>query len=205
MKHRYMAKLLMENKSAMPTCDPKVKALLNRLSGKDVKNKKKTGDMINYMDADSPAANSKPSDRQEGSGSLSQNYAARTPGSVQESNKDQEDYRRWKKLVNMSPQEIQQFLDSDGGKVAGLSRKQASNAGSDGGAITSGRDSARAIIRMKQKPFAEWDADDMKWMRKQISFISRMSGNPGKLRDENGKPTRKLLSLRVWGHNPGGS
>ena len=30
------------------------------------------------------------------------------------------------------------------------------------------------------------------------SFCARMSGMPGPMKDENGEPTRKALSLRKW-------
>ena len=40
------------------------------------------------------------------------------------------------------------------------------------------------------------------WANKQISFISRMKGAKGPLRDDKGEPTRKLLALKIWGHNP---
>lgn len=30
------------------------------------------------------------------------------------------------------------------------------------------------------------------------SFCSRMQGNPGPMKDEKGRPTRKALSLRAW-------
>jgi hypothetical protein len=30
------------------------------------------------------------------------------------------------------------------------------------------------------------------------SFCSRMAGNPGPMKDEKGKPTRKALSLKAW-------
>jgi hypothetical protein len=30
------------------------------------------------------------------------------------------------------------------------------------------------------------------------SFCARMSGNPGPMKDEKGKPTRKALSLKAW-------
>lgn len=36
-------------------------------------------------------------------------------------------------------------------------------------------------------------------LKRRYSFLSRMSGNPGPEHDENGKPTRLLLSLQVWG------
>lgn len=36
-------------------------------------------------------------------------------------------------------------------------------------------------------------------LRRQASFLARMSGNSGPDFDEKGRPTRKLLSLRAWG------
>jgi hypothetical protein len=48
----------------------------------------------------------------------------------------------------------------------------------------------------------DWQAGDWKWANKQISFISRMKGAKGPLRDDKGRPTRKLLALKIWGHNP---
>lgn len=109
-----------------------------------------------------------------------------------------EKYAKWKKLVNMSASEIERFMNTQLGKEAGLSRKEAQEAGG----IKTGRDSARAIIRMKRTPVKDWSPNDWTWASRQISFISRMRGNAGKLRDENGEPTRKLTSLLIWGHNP---
>lgn len=106
-------------------------------------------------------------------------------------------YKDWKKLVNMSPSELKKFLDSDEGKVAGLSKEEASKLN-----ISRGRDSAKAILRMKEKSVDSWNETDWTWARKQVNFIKRMSGNPGKLFDDKGRKTRKYLSLLVWGHNP---
>lgn len=36
-------------------------------------------------------------------------------------------------------------------------------------------------------------------MRRKGSFLSRMGGSPGPERDEQGRPTRLLQSLQVWG------
>jgi hypothetical protein len=224
MKHRNLAGLSAA-KGAVSQMSPEVMKmlapLLRRLAGGDTKKKQQSRDekMINHFSdgggsmsgdtySNSAASTSTPSSREWGTGSSVNAYASMTPGqsNIRESAEDKrnrEDYRRWRQLVNMGAKEIQAFLDSQDGKRAGLSRSEASHAGAGGRAITSGRDSARAIIRMKSKPFSEWDANDMRWMRKQINFISRMRGNPGKLRDEQGRPTRKLLALKVWGHNPG--
>jgi len=102
----------------------------------------------------------------------------------------------WKKLVNMGPKAIQRFLDSDEGKEAGLGRDEAARL-----KIRRGRDSARAIIRMKKKGWRNWTSEDWRWAGRQVSFISRMKGNPGLLY-KDGKKTPKHLSLLVWGHNP---
>lgn len=115
---------------------------------------------------------------------------------------EQQRYRKWKKLINMSGTEIKKFLDSDEGKEAGLSRKESATAGASGGKISSGRDSARAIIRMLKTDVEDWTENDWKWLGKQVSFISRMKNASGPLYDEKGNKTRKLLSLLVWGHDP---
>lgn len=220
MKHRYLAEMSIKKGNNLSPDLLKILApLLKKLRGGnknkdlalriaiDTQGDSGCGSGGNY--SNTPAQTSTPSSREWGTSSLSNNYATMTPGqggNLRESAEDERnrrDYKRWRQLVNMTPKQIQAFLDSQDGKKAGLSRKEAATAGAGGGRITSGRDSARAIIRMKSKPFSEWDADDIRWMRKQINFISRMKGNPGKLYDEHGRPTRKLLSLKVWGHNPG--
>ena len=113
---------------------------------------------------------------------------------------DEEVYAEWKELVNMTPRELERFLE-DYGNVAGLSRAEASAQG-----IRSGRDSARAIIRMKRKGKSKWNANDWKWARRQVNFIKRMSGAKGPLltkkSDGYHHPTRRYLALLVWGHDP---
>ena len=106
-------------------------------------------------------------------------------------------YKEWKKLVNMSPSELRNFMSSDLGKKAGLTKAQAEKQG-----IGYGRESARAILKMKGKPVSRWTTTDWNWARRQVSFIKRMKGNKGPLEDKYGEPTRKTLSLLIWGHNP---
>ncbi len=108
-----------------------------------------------------------------------------------------ETYQKWKKLVNMSRSELESFYNSEEGKVAGLTPAQAKDAG-----IDSGRESARWVMKMKSTPVKNWTPSMWKWANKQISFVSRMTGNKGKLYDENGNKTRKHLSLLIWGNNP---
>ena len=109
----------------------------------------------------------------------------------------QETYKKWKSLVNMSKGELDKFYNSNEGKEAGLTATEAKEKG-----IDSGRESARWIMKMKSTPVSKWTPEMWRWAKKQISFISRMSGNKGSLYDENGNKTRKHTSLLIWGHNP---
>jgi RimK family alpha-L-glutamate ligase len=143
-----------------------------------------------------------------GSDEIVKTYKKDTPGERERLGEEKSEeeksalYKEWQKLVNMSGKEIESFLDSDEGEEAGLSRKEAGKAGASGGKITSGRDSARAIIRMLDTPKEKWTPNDWKWAGKQVNFINRMKGAKGAMRDEKGRPTRKLLALKVWGYNP---
>jgi ribosomal protein S6--L-glutamate ligase len=137
-------------------------------------------------------------------------YSKMTPGqkyyTVEDKEKDEKEkdelYKKWRSLVNMGPKELQSFIDSETGKDAGLSRKEASKAGAKGKPIKSGRDSARAIVRMKGMSRDKWTANDWAWARRQVNFITRMKGAAGKMRESDGSPTRKLMALKIWGHNP---
>jgi hypothetical protein len=106
-------------------------------------------------------------------------------------------YEKWKSLVNMSSGELKKFYESEDGKKAGLSSSEAKQQG-----IDSGRESARWIMKMKQTPKSKWTPEMWRWAKKQISFISRMSGVKGDLYKPNGEKTRKHLALLIWGHNP---
>ena len=108
-----------------------------------------------------------------------------------------ETYKKWRSLVNMSYGELKKFYDSKEGREAGLSQSEANKQG-----ISNGRESARWVMKMKQTPKSEWTPTMWKWANKQISFISRMSGNEGGLYDDKGNKTRKHTSLLIWGHNP---
>lgn len=113
-------------------------------------------------------------------------------------NEEKDDiYSRWKNLINMSYSELEKFYNSEEGREAGLSNKEANKLG-----IDSGRESARWIMKMKNTNKSEWTPLMWKWAKKQISFVSRMKGNKGGLYDEKGEKTRKHTSLLIWGHNP---
>lgn len=116
---------------------------------------------------------------------------------------DERVWRDWRKLVNMSPSELQKFMDSPGGRAAGLSRSAAKAQG-----IKSGRESASWILKMQPggRSFSSatknWTPAMWRWARRQVAFIKRMRGASGALWDKDGEPTRKHLALLIWGHDP---
>jgi DNA polymerase III sliding clamp (beta) subunit (PCNA family) len=105
--------------------------------------------------------------------------------------------KEWGELVNMTEKELEDFIKTKEGREAGMSVSDAKELG-----ISSGRTSAKWILRMKETSPTNWTPTMWKWAKKQINFIKRMSGNKGDLFDENGNKTRKHTSLLLWGHNP---
>jgi len=114
-----------------------------------------------------------------------------------ESDDKKEIYKKWKQLVNMSYSELKDFYESKEGKEAGLTKSEAIEHG-----IHRGRESAQWVMKMKKTPMSEWTLAMWRWAKRQISFISRMSGVNGDLYDDKGNKTRKHTSLLIWGHNP---
>jgi hypothetical protein len=111
-------------------------------------------------------------------------------------------YKEWRRLVNMTARQLRTFLDRYG-NVAGLSRGEAKAEG-----VRSGRDSARALLKMIpegtsfKRASDRWTEAQWSWASRQVAFIRRMRGMPGPLYNARGEPTRKLLSLKLWGHDP---
>jgi hypothetical protein len=74
-------------------------------------------------------------------------------------------------------------------KTPAWTRKEGKNP--SGGLNEKGRASLRAQGHDIKRPQPEGGP-------RKNSFCARMGGMPGPMKDENGKPTRKALSLRKW-------
>jgi hypothetical protein len=74
-------------------------------------------------------------------------------------------------------------------KGGAWTRKEGKNP--SGGLNEKGRASLRAQGHDIKRPQPEGGP-------RKNSFCARMGGMPGPMKDENGKPTRKALSLRKW-------
>ena len=75
--------------------------------------------------------------------------------------------------------------------TAAWTRKEGKNP--SGGLNAKGRASARAQGMNLKAPVKKGDNP------RRASFLARMGSMPGPERDEKGRPTRLLLSLRAWG------
>jgi hypothetical protein len=120
---------------------------------------------------------------------------------------DENVWKTWRKLINMSLKELENFYNSEEGKDAGMKQSDADKAG-----IDSGRESARMIMKMLPHGASfsaaeeHWTPTMWKWARKQNSFNSRMRGMRkrmvGNPFERDGKMTRWLKSMLIWGHDP---
>jgi hypothetical protein len=106
-------------------------------------------------------------------------------------NDNQDTYEEFNNLVNMSPSEIEKWLDSDESGEVGFIK--------EGAKESQGRKSAKKIIEIKRKHKADLTEDDYSHMSKVISYIKRhLAQKPDK--DVTETPWR--YSLKNWGHEP---
>lgn len=102
--------------------------------------------------------------------------------------------------VNPQRQAPQQFAKGGAVKFAvggAWTRKEGKNP--EGGLNAKGRASLKAQGHDIKPPVsAKQAAKSPKAAARRKSFCSRMSGMPGPMKDEKGRPTRKALSLNKW-------
>lgn len=90
-------------------------------------------------------------------------------------------------------QPVQRFAKGGGA----WTRKEGQNP--EGGLNAKGRASLRAQGKDIKPPVSAKQAKrSPKAAARRKSFCARMSGMPGPMKDEKGRPTRKALSLRKW-------
>lgn len=104
---------------------------------------------------------------------------------------------RFHRLVNMRPSEIRQHLQSRAlRETLNVTRKSKVES------IQLGRDAVEHALRLKGTPIEEWTPEMWEWCERIVKFIERTRRNAAPVVDEAGKPTRKVLTLRTWGHDP---
>ena len=96
----------------------------------------------------------------------------------------------WHQAVNMSPGQLEQWLDSDESKSVGQK---------DGGGEATGHQSGRRIVEILRTNKTDLSDDDVDHMRKVVGYVHRhLAQRPsGDVED-----TRWRYSLMNWGHDP---
>jgi hypothetical protein len=91
----------------------------------------------------------------------------------------------------------QMYSKGGAAKTPAWQRKEGKNP--EGGLNAAGRRSAKAEGMNLKPPVSSAQAKKSpKAAARRKSFCARMSGMPGPMKDEKGRPTRKALSLRKW-------
>ncbi len=95
-------------------------------------------------------------------------------------------------LVNMTPKELEDFLETDESKAVGQK--------SSGGGESTGHASGRRIVEIKRKKKGDLTEEDEEHMGKVVSYVKRHLAQGGPKDDEEHSKWR--YSLMNWGHDP---
>jgi hypothetical protein len=101
-------------------------------------------------------------------------------------------YAHFRRVVNMSPAELEKWLDTEESREVGYKR--------EGEQEAVGHQSGRRIVAIKRLKRAELSDDDYAHMKKVIGYVHRhlKQGGP---RDHK-EHSRWRYSLMNWGHDP---
>jgi DNA-directed RNA polymerase specialized sigma subunit len=102
----------------------------------------------------------------------------------------QQTIEEFEDAVNMTPKELEEWLQTDESKSVGQS---------DSGGESKGHESGRRIVETKNKKKSDYTDDDIDHMRRVVSYVHRhRSQKPsGDVKDSNWR-----YSLLNWGHDP---
>ncbi len=107
------------------------------------------------------------------------------------SDQQEQTYQEFKGLVNMQPQVLEQWLQTEDSKSVGQTR--------DGDNESVGHQSGRKIVENRRTNKADLSDDQFEHMRKVCGYIKRHSAQrpAGDVAD-----TDWCFSLKNWGHDP---
>jgi len=103
---------------------------------------------------------------------------------------DEQVMKEFDEVVNMSREELEEWLDTDESKEVGQK---------DGGGESKGHESGRRIIEILQKNNSDYTEEDIEHMRRVVSYVHRHQAQ-GPERDVEDSNWR--YSLMDWGHDP---
>jgi hypothetical protein len=104
----------------------------------------------------------------------------------------QEIRREFGGAVNMSPSELERWLDTEESQSVGWTHEGEDEA--------VGHQSGRRIVDLKRKKVAELDQGDYAHMKKVVGYVHRHCAQGGP--EEDIQTSRWRYSLMNWGHDP---
>ena len=107
------------------------------------------------------------------------------------SKSNDEAWSEWQELVNMTPKEIEDFLETEESKSVGAD---------SGDGESKGRKSAKRIVEIKRTNKSDMSEDDWDHVRKVVGYIKRHKAQGGP--DEDMEHSDWRYSLMNWGHDP---
>lgn len=103
---------------------------------------------------------------------------------------DEQVIEEFDEAVNMNPEELEDWLETEESKSVGQS---------DGGGESKGHESGRKIVEILKKNRSDYTDEDIDHMRRVVSYVHRHQAQKpeGDVKDSNWR-----YSLLNWGHDP---
>ena len=98
--------------------------------------------------------------------------------------------KEFDEAVNMTPKELEEWLQTDESKSVGQS---------DGGGESKGHESGRRIVEIKRKNQSAYTDDDIEHMKRVNGYVKRHLRQAPK---KNPEDSKWRYSLMNWGHDP---
>lgn len=107
----------------------------------------------------------------------------------------QKAYKEFNEAVNMTPSELEKFLDTDDSKRVGWKGEDGKGSGE-----SVGHKSGKRIVELRHKKKADLTNDDYAHMKKVVGYVHRHMAQGGPAEDKEHSDWR--YSLMNWGHDP---
>ena len=107
----------------------------------------------------------------------------------------QKAYEEFNEAVNMTPSELEKFLDTDDSKRVGWKGEDGKGSGE-----SVGHKSGKRIVELRHKKKADLTNDDYAHMKKVVGYVHRHMAQGGPAEDKEHSDWR--YSLMNWGHDP---
>ncbi len=102
-------------------------------------------------------------------------------------------YDEFREAVNMTPKELEDWLETDESQAVGQK---------SGNGESTGHESGRRIVEVLRRNKGELTDDDADHMRKVVGYVKRHTAQRPDKPDDELEHARWTASLKNWGHDP---